>query len=336
MLPHDSLGSLAAALFSAGLATCFAWFLTPAVRTLALRLNAAQEPRARDVHLEPVPRLGGLAIYLAFAGALLIAVLLTHFVFGKPIWEKSLKPGIGVVLAGTLLSLLGFVDDVRELSPGKQLVLQIACVSVALLFGVRIEVLSNPFAHGHPVSFGLWLSYALTLLWLVVITNAVNWVDGIDGLAAGVSAIAAATLCLMAVLKGQPALAILAAALFGSLLGFLRYNFNPAKIFMGGGSLFVGFTLAAIATVGAFKAATTMAIGAPLLVLGLPLFDSTMVIFRRWTRGHPIYQADQSHLHHRLLARGFSQRQTVLILYGVSLTLCLMAFGVFLVTSGQR
>src|SRR5436853_5031551 len=124
--------------------------------------------------------------------------------------------------------------------------------------------------------------------------------------------------------------------LFRSLIGFLRYNFNPAKIFMGGGALFVGFTLASISTVGAFKVATTMAIGAPLLILGLPLFDTTLVIFRRWQRGRPIYQADQSHLHHRLLARGFSQRQTVLILYGVSLTLCAMAFSAFLLLARPR
>src|SRR6266508_2394860 len=154
------------------------------------------------------------------------------------------------------------------------------------------------------------------------VTNAINWIDGMDGLAAGVCAIAAMTLALMAVQSGQPALALLAASLCGSLLGFLRYNFNPAKIFMGGGALFVGFTLAAISTVGAFKVATTMAIGAPLLVLGLPLLDTTLVIFRRWRTGRPIYQADKSHLHHHLLALGYSQRQTVLILYGISLGLC--------------
>jgi UDP-GlcNAc:undecaprenyl-phosphate GlcNAc-1-phosphate transferase len=320
---------LQAALLCAGLAGWFSWMVTPAVRALALRLGAVQTPRARDVHVEPVPRLGGLAIYAAFTGALLVTALVVHFVFDRPVAGRALFAGVGLMTAGTLLTGLGVLDDLKEISAGKQMLLQLACAAVALPFGVRIQVLSNPFAGGQMFNLG-WVSYPLTLLWLVGVTNAVNWVDGIDGLAAGVSAIAAATLALMAVQSRQPGLAIVAAALFGSLVGFLRYNFNPATIFMGGGALFVGFTLAAIATVGAFKVATTMAIGAPLLILGLPLFDTTMVILRRWRGGRPIYEADQSHLHHRLLAAGFTQRQTVLILYGISLTLCAMAFSVFL------
>jgi len=320
---------LEAALLCAGLAAWFSWLLTPFVRSMAFRVGAVQTPRARDVHVEPVPRLGGLAIYAAFTGALLVAALLMEFVFRKPVAPRALLAGAGLLTSGTLLTCLGALDDLREISPGKQLLMQFVGAAVALPFGVRIEVLSNPFAGGQMFNLG-WFSYPLTLLWLVGVTNAVNWVDGIDGLAAGVSAIAAATLALMAVQSRQPGLALLAAALFGSLIGFLHYNFNPAKIFMGGGALFVGFTLAAIATVGAFKTATTMAIGAPLLILGLPIFDTTMVIVRRWRRGSPIYQADQSHLHHRLLAAGYSQRQTVLILYGISFGLCAMAFSVFL------
>src|SRR5947208_375357 len=142
------------------------------------------------------------------------------------------------------------------------------------------------------------IAYPLTVIWIVSVTNAINWIDGMDGLAAGVCAIAAMTLAIMAVQSGQPALALLAASLCGSLLGFLRYNFNPAKIFMGGGALFVGFTLASIATVEAFKLATTMAIGARRLILRLPLFDTTDAGYRLWQHGRPIYHAYQNRLHH--------------------------------------
>ncbi len=324
-----------AALLCAGVAAWFAWVFTPLVRSLAVRYGAMAEPRARDVHREPTPRLGGLAVYLAFMAALLAAVVVVQFFYHRPIAAAALWKGLGLVLAGTLLTAIGVLDDLKEISPGKQLGLQTLCASVALPFGVRIEFLSNPFGEGM-IDLGWW-GYPLTLLWLVGVTNAVNWIDGIDGLAAGVAAIGAATLAMMAIQssKPQPMLAMLAAALFGSLLGFLRYNFNPAKIFMGGGALFVGFTLAAISTVGAFKAATTMAIGAPLLVLGLPIFDTAVVILRRWRRGTPIYQADKSHLHHRLLDRGFTQRQTVLILYGVSLTLCVAAFSAFVMLNPE-
>jgi UDP-GlcNAc:undecaprenyl-phosphate GlcNAc-1-phosphate transferase len=165
------------------------------------------------------------------------------------------------------------------------------------------------------------------------VANAVNWIDGIDGLAAGVTAISAFTLALMAAWSKQPALTIFAAALFGALLGFLRFNFNPAKIFMGGGAPFVGFTLAGISAVGAFKAPVAVAVAVPILILALPIFDTALVIVKRWRAGRPIYQADKSHLHHRLLERGFSQRQTVLILYGISLSLCMVAFGAFLALS---
>ena len=217
--------------------------LTPLVRAVAIRFGAVQAPRSRDVHVEPVPRLGGLAIYFAFAIALLTAALCVHFVFGKPLAPRAVRAGLGLLASGTLLSLLGVWDDLREISAGQADGAPDPLRALALPFGVRIEVLTNPFAGGQMIYLG-WLSYPLTVFWLVGVTNAVNWVDGIDGLAAGVCAIAAMTLALMAVQSRQPALAILAAALFGSLLGFLRYNFNPAKIFMGGGALFVGFTLA--------------------------------------------------------------------------------------------
>jgi UDP-GlcNAc:undecaprenyl-phosphate GlcNAc-1-phosphate transferase len=174
------------------------------------------------------------------------------------------------------------------------------------------------------LSLGLW-SYPVTLLWIVGVTNAINWIDGLDGLAAGICAIASLALALMAVQSAHPALGLLAGALCGSLLGFLRYNSAPARIFMGGGALFVGFCLATIAAVGAFKAATAMALLVPVLILGVPIFDSMFVVVRRLVKGQAIYKADKSHLHHRLLARGFTQRSTVFILYAVSLGLSTLA-----------
>lgn len=312
----------------AGFAAWLSWLFTPWVRSLALKAGAAPPPRARDVHREPIARWGGLAVYAAFVLSLVIAALIVHFGFGRPIQYDTLKAGVGVLLAGTILTVVGAIDDRWELSAGKQIVVQFVCAVLVLLFGVEIRFVSNPFGEGM-IDLGFW-AYPVTILWLVGVANAVNWIDGIDGLAAGVTAISAFTMALMAAWSKQPALTILAAALCGALIGFLRFNFNPAKIFMGGGAPFVGFTLASISTVGAFKAPVAVAVAVPILILALPIFDTAAVIFKRWRAGRPIYKADKSHLHHRLLELGFSQRQTVLILYGISLSLCMVAFGAFL------
>ncbi|MBI3911242.1 MAG: undecaprenyl/decaprenyl-phosphate alpha-N-acetylglucosaminyl 1-phosphate transferase [Armatimonadetes bacterium] len=319
---------LLAAAGTALLAAAISWLVTPWARSLAIRFGAAHAPRLRDLHREPVPRWGGLSVFTAFILSLAVAALAVHL-YGRPFFTSSLSQGLGLLLGGTLLTVLGAWDDRREISAGKQLLAQVLCATLAWQLGVRIRWVTHPFVSGHSFDIG-WLSYPVTVLWLVGVTNAVNWIDGIDGLAAGVSGIAALTLTLMAVRAQQPGLVLVAAALFGSLMGFLRYNFNPARIFLGGGALFVGFMLAGVATTGAFKRAATMAIAAPLLILGLPLLDTVVVIFRRWRGGRPIYQADRSHLHHRLLAAGYSQRQTVLILYGISLCLSLIAFGAYL------
>jgi UDP-GlcNAc:undecaprenyl-phosphate GlcNAc-1-phosphate transferase len=320
---------LGAAAFGAGLAGWLSWLLTPRVRALALRCGAAHAPRSRDVHSEPIPRWGGLAIYAAFVLTLLIGALLVQFVFHRPIAGQTWMQGAGLLLAGAILSIVGAIDDRWELSAGKQIIIQVACAALVVPFGVEIRFLSNPFG---PAMIDLgWLSYPVTILWLVGVANAVNWIDGIDGLAAGVSAIAALSMALLAAWSKQPALTLLAAALCGALVGFLRYNFNPAKIFMGGGAQVVGFLLAGVSSVGAFKVPMAAAMALPVLILALPIFDTATVIVRRWRAGRPIYQADKSHLHHRLLELGYSQRQTVLILYGISFSLCLVALGTFVV-----
>lgn len=324
---------LGAAAFGAGLAAWLAWLLTPRVRALALRYGAAHAPRSRDVHREPVPRWGGLAIFAAFVLALLGGALLVQFFFHRHIETQTWMQGAGLVLGGAILSIVGAIDDRWELSAGKQIVVQVLCAALVVPFGVEIRFLSNPFG---PQMIDLqWLSYPVTILWLVGVANAVNWIDGIDGLAAGVTAIAACSMALLAAWSKQPALTLLAAALFGALVGFLRYNFNPAKIFMGGGAQVVGFLLAGVSAVGAFKVPMAAAMALPVLILALPIFDTASVIVRRWRAGRPIYQADKSHLHHRLLELGYSQRQTVLILYGISVSLCLVALGTFVVLTAR-
>jgi len=305
------------------------------MRRLAFQFGAAHAPRARDVHQQPIPRWGGLAVFAAFLLSVVALALVVQFGLGREVSSKAWQSGLGIVLAGAILSVVGAVDDRRDLSAGKQLLVQLGCAILVLPFGVVIRYVSNPLGDGL-LDLG-WLGYPLTVLWLVGVANAVNWIDGIDGLAAGVSAISAFTMALMAAWTRQPSLALLAACLGGSLLGFLRYNFNPATIFLGGGAPVVGFLLASIATVGAFKAPVALALAVPFLLLALPLYDTTAVILKRWRSGKPIHQADKSHLHHRLLEKGYSQRKTVLILYGISLACCAMALWVFLSTmTGSR
>ena len=315
-----SLYILTAAI-SAAAAALLGLAFTPWIRALALKKGAAHAPRGRDIHQEPIPRWGGLAVFAAFVISLVVGALILQFVFHRPVGEKTMRLGLGLVLAGTILSVVGAIDDRHDLSASKQMAVQLLCALIVLPFGVVIGGVTNPITKEW-ISLAWWISYPLTVIWLVAVANAVNWIDGIDGLAAGVSAIAAFTMAVLAAISKQPALAVLAAGLGGGLLGFLRYNFNPAKIFLGGGAQVTGFILACISTVGAFKAPIALAFLVPLLILALPIFDTTVVIVRRWRAGRPIYQADKSHLHHRLLELGYTQKQTVLILYGVSLTLC--------------
>jgi UDP-GlcNAc:undecaprenyl-phosphate/decaprenyl-phosphate GlcNAc-1-phosphate transferase len=325
---------LLAAIGSGAVAALLSSLLTPLVRRAALHWGAGHETRARDVHTAPVARWGGLALYPAVVLTAGVVLAAAHWGLMYPLPGSALRVGLGIFLAGTLLTVVGAWDDLRDLSAGRQLLAQIVCALLVIPFGVRIDVFSDPLHPGAMLSLGLW-SYPVTLLWIVGVTNAINWIDGLDGLAAGVCAIAALALALMGVQSSHPALGLLAGALCGSLLGFLRYNAAPARIFMGGGALFVGFCLASIAAVGAFKAATAMALLVPVLILGVPIFDSLFVVTRRLATGQAIYKADKSHLHHRLLARGFTQRRTVLILYAVSLGLSTVALLLTLI-SGRR
>lgn len=291
-----------------------AYVTTPLVRKLALKTGAMDNPDGpgeggRRVHTRPIPRLGGLAIYVGF---FLPAITLL------PVEGSRLY---GLLLGGTLILLLGIADDYRNISPRWKLVGQVVAALVFIYMGNRVVWLSNPWATGfHDAMWyvGRW-AIPLTLVWMVGVTNTLNLIDGLDGLAAGVASIASVTLLLVAMQEGQPTIVFLTAALAGSALGFLPYNFNPAKIFMGDtGSLFLGFVLAAIAVQGALKSATFIALAVPILALGLPILDTFLAIARRYKSGRPLLQADRQHLHHQLLDRGLNQRQTVFFLYSVS------------------
>jgi UDP-GlcNAc:undecaprenyl-phosphate/decaprenyl-phosphate GlcNAc-1-phosphate transferase len=274
--------------------------LTPASMVLARRLGAVDRPSARRIHERPVPRLGGVAIVLGF----LLPVL----------WFLPVDAGArGLVAGGVLIAALGVADDILGMQPAVKLVGQVACASVPVAAGLTIDHLTLPLLGAFDLGGA---QYPLTILWFVAIVNIINFTDGMDGLAAGVVGIGATTFAVIAASLGRADAAIMAAALAGACVAFLRFNFNPARTFMGdGGSMFLGFMLAGIAISGVMKSAAAVAIVLPLVVLAIPILDTSFVILKRLKHGSPVYSADKSHFHHRFLAIGWSQRRTVLAIY---------------------
>ncbi|WP_227762385.1 MraY family glycosyltransferase [Zhaonella formicivorans] len=282
---------------------------TPFVKKLAIKIGATDAPNARKVHKQVMPRLGGLAIYLAFT----LTVLFT-----QPLTTQVL----GLLLGGLIIMLVGLLDDTYGLSPKVKLLGQIVAALVAVQFGYRVEFITNPFNGGIIDLVDLKLSTPVTLFWIIGITNAINLIDGLDGLAAGTSAIAAVTMAVVAWSEGLPEIAVLALILAAAVLGFLKYNFNPAQIFMGdSGSLFLGFNLGALAIEGLTKGATVISLFIPIVILGIPIMDTMFAIIRRFSNGQPIFQPDKKHLHHCLLELGLSHKQTVLAIYGINVFL---------------
>lgn len=289
--------------------------LIPWVVRLAYRIGKVDSPDARKVHTVPIPRLGGVAI---FAGFIVGLVLLEYMVPGQLFYSEG--PMRGVLVGGALMFLVGIIDDLKPLNAKLKFGLQILAALAAYHFGVRIDFLSNPW--GGLVLLPGYVPIILTVFWLVGISNTINLIDGLDGLAGGVSLISALTIGVIALQTNQPIAGLLALALAGSTIGFLRYNFNPAKIFMGdGGALFLGFTLAAISVMGVLKLIAAMAFAVPILILGVPIFDTAFAILRRLWNRKPIFSPDRGHLHHRLLDAGLDQRRAVLVIYGISLIL---------------
>jgi UDP-GlcNAc:undecaprenyl-phosphate GlcNAc-1-phosphate transferase len=306
---------LAVAVASFVMAAGITTIIVPRVRALGLHFGLTDQPDPRKQHSTPMVRLGGVAMVMGFALALAVTWGLGGFGLLAPDRDQL----IWTTLAGSLcFFVIGLADDLFALSPWPRLAGQVAVAVVVWSQGVRIGAIDFPWLidGGTPLVLPDLLSLAATVIWLVGITNAINWLDGLDGLAAGVAGIAAVGLVSVSFSLHQVAAGFLAAALAGSCLGFLRHNFNPARIFMGdGGSYFLGFTLAAISIVGPAKGITTVSLLLPLLILSLPLADMSAVIMGRLREGRSPFYPDRRHLHHRLLRAGFSHRRTVLLIY---------------------
>lgn len=307
-----------------------ALLVTPLVRKWAFKCGALDRPDQRKVHKRIMPRLGGLAIYISFV----IAVMLT----------RDITPQVaGLLVGGSLIVLLGIIDDTRGLSPRMKLAGQVAAALAIVHFGLKVEFLTNPFSSDEPITLGL-LSIPVTVLWIVAVTNAVNLIDGLDGLAGGTSCIATLTLAAVVWIEstasggsqGQWDAIILALILAAAILGFLRHNFYPARIFLGdSGSMYLGFNVAALSIMGLAKSATFISVIIPVVILGIPLLDTVFAIVRRYHGHKPIFQPDKEHLHHRLLQLGLSHRQAVLCIYGVNIILGLSAIALTLITPKQ-
>ncbi len=292
-----------------------ALMLTPLVKKFAFRVGAVDVPNARKVHSSIMPRLGGLAIYASFT----LTVLLLMYFIPDNLMMASNRNLIGALLTGgTIIVLLGALDDRFDLSAKLKMLVQIGAACVVVFgFDIKMNIVNIPFGDAMQ-PLGEWIGIPLTIFWIVGVTNAINLIDGLDGLAAGVSAIAIASIMGMGIIMGNGTVVMLAIVLLGSILGFLVFNFHPAKIFMGdSGALFLGFSLAMLSMLG-FKQITMLSFVTPLLIIGVPLSDTFFAIVRRWVNKKPLMKADKGHLHHCLQQLGFSHRKTVLIIYGIA------------------
>ena len=307
--------------------------LVPLTIKLAGKVGAIDIPKDnRRVHTKPIPRIGGVAIFVAITVSAIIAsasglfspgavdrvngIANIHWDFDL-LTEGRVNPTLGVVLGGVIIFIVGFIDDLKGMSPKVKLAGQIVAATFVYAVGVRIEFISNIFGDG-VANFSTFICYIVTVTWIVAITNTINLIDGLDGLAAGVVAIASLCIAYVGYIFGFYIGAFPMLAIAGGALGFLPYNFFPAKTFMGDcGSQYLGFMLASFSILGTVKSATIVAVLIPSLALFLPIIDTLLAIVRRAINGKPIMQADKGHLHHRLLKSGMGQRRTVLCLYGV-------------------
>ncbi|MBK7260284.1 MAG: hypothetical protein IPI01_21265 [Ignavibacteriae bacterium] len=315
--------------------------ITPAVIRLAHVIGAIDRPGARKAHSTPTPRLGGVAVSIAF-GISVVLVMMFERVLQFPVWATG-QQGITLAIALIVVVLLGVWDDIRELRPKQKFLVQLLLSSVVYLAGFHVSGITDPFGDGK-LDLGAF-DYIVTVLWIVGVTNAINLIDGLDGLASGVSAIALLTMVPIAIMHEDVGTAVVALILAGAVLGFLRYNFNPARVFLGdSGSLFLGFMLAVLSLQSSTKSTTAFAIMIPIVALGLPIMDTLLSMLRRLLRSllpsagaapargkwwNSMFVPDRGHIHHQLLARGFSQRHAVLVLYLVS---CLLGAGAFVIT----
>jgi UDP-GlcNAc:undecaprenyl-phosphate GlcNAc-1-phosphate transferase len=293
---------------------------TPLVIKLAYKIGAVDQPNQRKVHTQAMPRIGGLAIFISFLICLIVV-------------SKISGPFLGLIYGACIILVVGLLDDILQLSPWTKLLGQIIAAAVAVYYGVVVHFVTNPFDGSLHLGF---LSIPLTLLWIVGISNAINLIDGLDGLAAGVSAIAASTMGVIFLVKGQPEVALVAFVLVAAIIGFLPYNFYPAKTFMGdSGSNFLGFVLACLAIIGTAKSAALVSLFVPIVILAIPIFDTFFAIVRRMHNRVPIFLPDRDHLHHRLMALGMSHRRSVLIIYSISAFFSLTAIIITFISSSK-
>ena len=309
-------------LLAIAIAFAISFAATPVVKAFEQKMGAIDVPDGkRRVHDHPIPRMGGLAIFLGFLLSVVLFVDIT----------KQVR---GILLGSVLIVACGAIDDIVNLRAWVKLIVQVAAAIIAVAHDVVIEFFSNPniFSDNELLILG-WLAIPVTVLWIVGITNSVNLIDGLDGLAVGVSTIASTTMFVVALLVSEGNVALLLAALMGACIGFMPYNLNPAKIFMGDtGALLLGYVLSTVSVVGMFKTYALVTFVVPILALALPLFDTTCAFFRRLLHGQSPMHPDRGHLHHRLIDMGLSQKQAVAILYSLSAILGLCA--VVLATDG--
>jgi UDP-GlcNAc:undecaprenyl-phosphate/decaprenyl-phosphate GlcNAc-1-phosphate transferase len=287
--------------------------VTPLVRRKAIAWGAIAIPdNGRHIHPHPTPRLGGLAIYIAFVVTLLCVPFLGNMV--SEIFRANIAKLTALLLPATLILCFGIYDDFRGARAPVKLVFQAIAAVMVYFSGLRIDKLSSPF--GGTWELPIILSFLLTALWIILITNAFNLIDGIDGLAAGASVFALLSILVFSIAQGSPEISLVSIVLIGAVIGFLRYNFNPATVFLGdSGSLFLGFMAAALSLSGSQKGSTIIAIAIPLVSFGLPLTEAGISVARRFLSGQSLLIGDRGHIHHKLLQRGLTQRQAVILLY---------------------
>lgn len=304
---------------------------TPVVKTIGLKSGHVDRPNERKMHQKPMVRIGGVSIFVGTIAALFTVWFLGAFAGLTPDRKSEI---LGVMLGGTGFFCIGLADDLFNLRPLSRLAMQTVVAAGAWNMGVSIDFLSIPF--GDLVDINGGLSLLVTIIWLVGMANAINWIDGLDGLAAGVSGIAAVVMLVVSLFMDQPAAALIVAALAGGALGFLRYNFNPAEIFMGdGGAYFMGFTLAGVGAIGLVKSTAITAVILPYLILAVPIVDMSSVIVLRLSNGRSPFLADKRHLHHRLINAGISHRLTVLFIYALTLWVGSLAMAFSGIPSGE-
>lgn len=297
---------------------------TPFVRKLAIKIGAMDVPRDdRRMHTKPIPRMGGLAIFIGIIIAVIFNVISASIEKTGIFFDEKI---VAYLIGAVIIVIMGIIDDRKPIRAIYKLIIQIIAAIIPILYGIKIGFIANPFTPEAYITLG-FLEIPITILWIVGITNAINFIDGLDGLAAGISCISSLSMLFIFMITGQSMEAIfLAGILVGATLGFLPFNFNPAKIFMGDtGSNFLGYSLAVLSIMGIAKTYTILSVIAPIIILAVPIFDTGFAIIRRILKGQSPMQADKGHLHHKLIAAGLSTRQAVFVLYAICVLLGMLA-----------